>query len=51
MMEFVPEVDIELSDDELEAETYEDEKPLDEVYVMDGRGNMVMLEVPDDGDD
>lgn len=51
MIDYAPEVDIELSDDELEAETYTDEKPEDEVYVMDGRGDMVMLEVPDDADD
>lgn len=43
--------DVELPDDELEAETYADEKPEDEVYVMDGRGDMVRLEVPDDADD
>lgn len=50
MMEFVPEVDVELSDDELEAEGFE-ENAEDSVYVMDGKGRMVKLEVADDADD
>lgn len=31
-----------------ETEGYVEENPTDEIWVMDGRGNMVKLEVPDD---
>ena len=35
-----------------EREGYEEENPVDEIWVMDGRGRMVKLEVDDDvGDD
>ena len=31
-----------------EPETYEDENPVDTVWVCDGRGQMIRLEVEDD---
>ena len=31
-----------------EIEGYEEENPIDEIWVMDGRGRMVKLEVEDD---
>ena len=35
-----------------EREAYTEENPMDEIWVMDGRGRMVKLEVDDDvGDD
>ena len=35
-----------------EVEGYNEENPVDEIYVMDGRGNMMKVEVDDDaGDD
>ena len=34
-----------------EREGYEEELPVDEIYVMDGRGKMIKLEVEDDVDD
>ena len=35
-----------------ENEGYTEENPVDEIYVMDGRGRMVKVEVDDDaGDD
>lgn len=36
---------------EYESETYEEENPVDTVWVRDGRGKMIMLEVEDDADD
>ena len=51
MTDYVCEIENELSDDELEAESYFDENAEDEVYVMNGRGEMVKLMVPDDADD
>ena len=37
-----------LKDADLERECYEEESPMDEIWVRDGRGNMVKLEVEDD---
>ena len=34
-----------------ETEGYTEENPMDEIWVMDGKGNMVKLEVDDDADD
>lgn len=34
-----------------EPETYEEENPVDTVWVRDGRGQMMRLEVEDDADD
>ena len=34
-----------------EVEGYTEENPVDEIYVLDGRGNMVKVEVDDDADD
>lgn len=34
-----------------EAEGYEEENPTDEIWVRDGRGRMIRLEVADDADD
>lgn len=34
-----------------EAETYEEENPMDEIWVRDGRGKMIKLEVEDDATD
>lgn len=31
-----------------EKEGYEEEKPVDEIYVRDGRGQIIKLEVEDD---
>ena len=37
---------------EFEREGYEEEYPMDEIWVRDGRGKMIKLEVEDDvGDD
>ena len=37
---------------DFEREAYIEENPVDEIWVMDGRGRMVKLEVDDDvGDD
>ena len=37
---------------DFEREAYTEENPMDEIWVMDGRGQMVKLEVDDDvGDD
>ena len=36
---------------EFEREGYEEENPMDEIWVRDGRGRMVRLEVEDDVDD
>ena len=37
---------------EYESEGYIEENPTDEIWVMDGRGKMIKLEVDDDvGDD
>ena len=33
---------------EYEAETYEEENPVDTIWVRDGRGKMIQLEVEDD---
>lgn len=40
-----------LADTELEHEGYEENNPTDEIWVRDGRGNMVKLEVEDDAGD
>ena len=37
-----------IRDDELEREGYEEENPVDKVWVRDGRGKMIQLEVEDD---
>ena len=34
-----------------EKEGYTEENPVDEIWVMDGRGEMIKLEVDDDADD
>jgi hypothetical protein len=34
-----------------EPETYKEENPVDTVWVRDGRGKMIQLEVHDDVDD
>ncbi len=34
-----------------EPETYEEENPVDTIWVRDGRGKMIQLEVEDDADD
>ena len=34
-----------------ENESYIDENPVDEIWVLDGRGNMIKLEVEDDDAD
>lgn len=31
-----------------EPETYDEEKPVDTIWVRDGRGKMIQLEVEDD---
>ena len=36
---------------EFEREGYEEQNPVDEIWVRDGRGRMVRLEVEDDVDD
>lgn len=37
---------------DFEREAYTEANPMDEIWVMDGKGNMVKLEVDDDvGDD
>jgi hypothetical protein len=36
---------------EYEAEAYEEENAVDTVWVRDGRGKMIQLEVDDDVDD
>ena len=36
---------------EYEAELYEEENPMDEIWVRDGRGKMIKLEVEDDATD
>jgi hypothetical protein len=36
---------------EYEPETYEEENPVDTIWVRDGRGKMIQLEVEDDADD
>ena len=36
---------------EFEREGYVEENPVDEIWVRDGRGRMVRLEVEDDVDD
>ena len=36
---------------EYEAELYEEENPRDEIWVCDGRGKMIKLEVEDDATD
>ena len=36
---------------EYELETYEEENPVDTIWVRDGRGQMIKLEVDDDVDD
>ena len=33
-----------------EREAYTEENPVDEIWVMDGRGRMIKLEVEDDAD-
>lgn len=38
----------EIDDSELEAEGFPEEPQMDTVYVLDGRGRLVSLEVPDD---
>ena len=35
----------------LEMEAYEEENPKDEIWVRDGRGKVIKLEVEDDADD
>ena len=40
-----------MSNNEYEAETYEEENAVDTVWVRDGRGKMIKLEVEDDVDD
>lgn len=35
----------------LEREGYKEENPTDEIWVRDGRGKMVKLEVEDDAED
>lgn len=40
--------DYEIDDSELEAEWIPEEPQMDTVYVLDGRGRMVSLEVADD---
>lgn len=47
-METFDPVDYEIDDSELETEGYFEESPVDTIYVLDGRGRMVKLEVPDD---
>ena len=34
-----------------EEELYEEENPMDEIWVRDGRGKMIKMEVEDDADD
>lgn len=36
---------------EYEIEGYEEENPVDTIWVRDGRGKMIQLEVEDDADD
>lgn len=36
---------------EYEIEGYEEENPVDTIWVRDGRGRMIQLEVEDDADD
>lgn len=36
---------------EYEVESYEEENPVDTIWVRDGRGNMIQLEVEDDATD
>ena len=36
---------------DFEREGYEEQNPIDEIWVRDGRGKMVRLEVKDDVDD
>lgn len=36
---------------EYEIEGYEEENPIDTIWVRDGRGKMIQLEVEDDADD
>ncbi len=40
--------DYEVNDSELEHEGYTEEEAMDSIFVLDGRGRMVKLEVPDD---
>lgn len=39
------------NDNELEPEEYIDKNPTDEIYVLDGRGRVVKMEVEDDVSD
>ena len=36
---------------EFEREGYEEQNPVDTIWVRDGRGNMIKLEVEDDATD
>ena len=36
---------------DFERESYEEHNPIDEIWVRDGRGKMVRLEVEDDATD
>ena len=40
--------DYEINDSELEKEGYVEESPMDCIFVLDGRGRMIKMEVPDD---
>lgn len=39
-----------ICDDELEREGFDEENPTDAIWVLDGRGKLILQEVEDDND-
>jgi hypothetical protein len=40
-----------IRDDELERECFDEENPTDAIWIMDGRGKLILQEVDDDDAD